>query len=767
MMKKRCAMMLTAATLAFGLSGCVSRGQFKLASDGKPVAEIVADAPEGSPLNTAAQEFRHWVGAISGAKLDIVKAPSGNFPNAIAFSADQSILDKYPEDAKKLAGNDGYAARLDGNTLHIFGSRPKGAINGAFKILFKNTDIIWARPNKEFGTLFSQNPNLVLDDCDHIDVPAYIMRGWQFPHGVTQQEFEWCIRNSANWTNASNGSNQRNKQYGMWEEAYFGHNLTGLYIRGDKYGESNPEYFSERNGKRLLPGKAGMSQLCFSNQEMTKDFIKEFDIRVAARPEASMYGVFIEDNYQTCQCKNCMEDIKLPDGTSIDKDDPRFLSTRFFLFLNQVARHAKIKCPYKKIQVYGYFFTEIPPAIDVEDNVIVLLCPIYKNVKFPVTALQNEYTGKRLNAWLKAAKDIIMYEYFGLTNEFPRPADVAFAQDLIYQYENGINKIHTELMSDDTSRPDSQTWKSRGLESWKSNAIYFWVMNELKWNPYANVNKLRKEFLQRVYREAAPYVEKYLQLTEKAWRASSERSTWNTPSANSWASLADLGYYQEACALLDQAKAIVKDPKTKKMVEELADPLQNNTYLKDWMKQKELVDKFNANPSAYKDVAINGDFETTMEDQAGEDTAREWLGTKIKGWSFWWLEPQGKYGIALTEGVNNSKCLFMDNVKNSCFIQGYDTKPGRVWLVTCKVKKSDPEDKPHIFIRWVKPDGKWLDQWDRYFRDPVDKTKDGWYTIQAVVTVPEGAGCLRALLGCNGCNGRILFDDYHAYDITE
>jgi hypothetical protein len=159
----------------------------------------------------------------------------------------------------------------------------------------------------------------------------------------------------------------------MIKEMFFGHNITGMYITADKYYKSHPEFFPEIKGKRVDFNHAKRRpQLCFTNQEMIECFKKEFEYHVQRIPGCKIYGIFAEDNYELCQCAKCREDIKLADGRVLKYGDPDFQSTRFFQFLTPIAEFAKKRFPDILISTYAYFFTEIPPAIDVPDNVIIL-----------------------------------------------------------------------------------------------------------------------------------------------------------------------------------------------------------------------------------------------------------------------------------------------------------------------------------------------------------------------------------------------------------
>ena len=160
---------LTSALMLMTLSA----GAFTVTEAGKPAAEIVVDVKAGAPIMKAAEELQHWIKEISGAELKIAEAPSADVKRHIRLTCASDILASFPEVAAKLAGNDGYAFKERGDELFVLGSGPKGVLNGAYQLLFKNTDIIWARPNLEFGTLFTPNPNLVFNTTDFIDTPYF------------------------------------------------------------------------------------------------------------------------------------------------------------------------------------------------------------------------------------------------------------------------------------------------------------------------------------------------------------------------------------------------------------------------------------------------------------------------------------------------------------------------------------------------------------------------------------------------------------------
>jgi hypothetical protein len=548
------------------------QAQIPLSKNGKPVAEIVVDSKADEVLDFASQELQHWIKEISGAKLPIVNKP-GKMEYKIFLQVNP---ENFKDDLKKMQGNDGYAVRAEGNNIYLFASKSKGILNGVFKLLFRNTDIIWARPNLEYGAIFSKNPDLVLTKTDYVDIPVYILRGWQMigPHHHLPSEL-WQIRNGSNWSGATIRYNPKFIKFGNVFEYGGGHNLTRLYIPEGKYFKEHPDFFPMIGGKRAKPSKSKTRvQLCFTNPEMTKAFIRELDEKIKVCLDYDTYRIMIEDNYSLCECPECLKPIKLANGETIDKDREAFRSTQFFMWLNKIAKYMQKHHPGKQILTFAYFFTEVPPCCKVEPNISISFCPIYKNSKKAMNTKENETTNAKFTGWLKSTNNLTLREYFGLTAPFPRPIDVIAVADWRYANKQGINKTYSEMYADATgSRMD-------GIKTWNLNSLYFWTMTNAAWNPYLDLDSLRKEFLKRVYGEAADDVGEFYKLTEEGWHKAGGTSKWNDKSGFLWRNCVREQNLLDKCReSLEKAARKITEPKAKKMLEGLRETFEEQIKL--------------------------------------------------------------------------------------------------------------------------------------------------------------------------------------------
>ncbi len=548
---KKLPVLLTALLI---LGGCTHT---RLTNNSRPEAEIIIDQDAHPAIVYAAEELQRWVREISGTELPSLNAP-GNAKTRIVLCVNPK---QFPDDLAKLNGNDGYAVRKTGNTVYLFGSQPKGVLNGVYKWLYKNTDIIWARPNTEFGTVFSKNPNLEFTHTDYIDVPVYVLRGWQMigpPNHVPSEE--WQVRNGSNWS-ALTSFNKDRVKYAPFFEFGGGHNLVGVYIPEKKYYGSHPEFYPLINGKRVRPSDYPAStQLCFTNPELLRTFIGEVDTHVKANSNYDTYRIMIEDNYNLCECPECLKPINIG-GKAIAPEDKAFRSTQFFLWLNQIARHMQTKYPGKRILTFGYFFTEIPPHCPVEPNISISFCPIYKDSKQPMTGTNNKIWNEQFLGWTKIGANLTWREYFGLVPPFPRPTDVIALEDWRYANSFGINRTYSEMYADAIGP------RMDGVKSWDMNSMYFWVMANGSWNPYRDVYEMRREFLARAYGPAADDVAEFYRITEDGWFKHPSISQWNDLCSASWrTSVVRPGTENQCRAALERALGKDLHPNARKML---------------------------------------------------------------------------------------------------------------------------------------------------------------------------------------------------------
>ena len=507
----------------------------KIAVKGEAAGYIATEVDAPRPVKLAARELQNYLRKITTARYPVQH--NWNIPGKTIFvlgtkdstpvreslnSADIKTLDKLKYD--------GYAVFRRANKIIIAGNNPRGVLNGVHRFIYKHTDFIWVRPYKELSNC-TVDPDLTLDVKDYIDNPEFRMRGWGANGNIAIKSDEYFVfvsRLCNNWSPGSSTANLsgRTMDHGFIIEFGGGHNMSSRWLPKNKYGKSNPDFYMLLDGKRRTEGRV---QLCYSNQEMIKVFIKEtLEIAKKLPSNTSTINIMIDDTQAYCECKNCVAPIKLPDGRVLTRKDSSYKSTLFFMFLNQVARAVAKECPSLDIKCFGYFFTAIPPEIPVEKNIRISFCPYVRNDKETLFGKSNQRWLERTRKYAAMSPGIIWREYYFSGAGFPRPQANIIAKDLRYINTLGIRMIYSELSWAD--RPIS-AHRKRPLNEhdfFNITGAEFWVINQLFWDPRQDPDQLRDEYIRRTYREAAPAVRKFYKAISESWLNDPRGSHYNS-----------------------------------------------------------------------------------------------------------------------------------------------------------------------------------------------------------------------------------------------
>lgn len=530
-----------------------------LTRNGKPLGEIVLAADASETEKTAAHELRHWIGEITGAMLPIVQTPSGE-DNVKIVLGKKFASGKYGDDLKKLEGSDGFAVRTKGKNIHIFGDIPKGTMNGVFAFIENNTDLIWARPNPEYGVIFSKNGNLNIVWADALSRPAAQLRGWLPNLGGEDDFWNWSDRNRNNYVT---GDAVRNQKWGDVSEFGGGHNLQSFIPKNDR------RYYPTIGGKKPDEISIWKHQICMSVPNLEETYAENVLRYIQEKSPAGIdtFNIKIEDNWGVCECEKCTAPITLADGRVLTVDDPAFRSTQFYRFLNKVTSIVNKTLPDLKIQTYAYFFTATPPKETLNPNIKILFCPyVRKDHRTPLCSPINDHWWKTLTAWSKMTPNVVIREYYGVFNE-GRPLAEVVAADVRNDLALGVNKFGAEI-NPDFVRLWSDGEIRGGGDEFDVNMMDYWVINRLYWNPNDDVEHLRKYFIRRTFREAAPEMERFFGAIRENWYQNKAISTWGERQVYNPALLGE-EKVDEMRAHLSAAAKLAVHPVSKTLIERI------------------------------------------------------------------------------------------------------------------------------------------------------------------------------------------------------
>lgn len=470
-----------------------------------------------------------WIDDVS-LSTDSTLPPDPDSPVHIHLGTPASypqLSQLFATDLAALQGSDGFAVRQQGNDLYIFGTEPGGVLNGVYDFLEKNTGILWTR-SIAVGTVYEPQPTIAIDAVNYSERSPFELRGWHLTGQGAGGEYhsdpgteQMMARNKLN-TKLAEFENLP-----LWEEQgkrgikpfNIGHNLP-FWLPNDVYFAAHPEYYNtDANGNPIPVGLE--TQINFYHPDVpgviagrVADFLADHPIDIV--------GIGINDTHYFEQAGYSDQPFVTENGVTIQPGEADYKSTVFYTFLNKIARQVKLTNPGVQIATYAYFFTEVPPRIALEDNIIIVLAPISGDDRKPMNTSDqgnpNQAYVTKLNGWMQKTSNIVMYNYYGafLSDKYERPIAAKVKADMQYYRQLGLTGVLPEGIADANG------------PNWGINALQFWLFQKLMWNPDADIAQLKADYISKVYGPAASAMTTYYNLIEQGWNMYDDVIAYNT-----------------------------------------------------------------------------------------------------------------------------------------------------------------------------------------------------------------------------------------------
>ncbi len=445
---------------------------------------IVSPETASLPERTAAGRLAYYLQQMTGQKVDIVSQ---------ADSRPAIFVGQSPQIAKMLGDINFAQFKTDeivlesvGNNLVVTGQRPRGTLYAVYTLLEK---FLGCRFWDYEINLIPKQKNLVLNDIHYRYTPPFLRRSlyhWPLPALPAlwksgKPEYAVICRCNADLT-ASNAI-----YGGIDSRAGFVHTFRRI-MPPKKYFPVHPEYFSLIKGKRVAE-----SQLCFSNQEMRKCFIKCADDYIKKSPDCHSISISQNDNMLFCQCPECKKLLQEEKGR---------WSGVMLRFVNEVAAELEKKHPGILVETLAYGPTIEPPLVTMpRSNIVVRLAGITTNYGYALNSTENQVYRDLLQRWKAITPHLAVWYY---TQNYanvmiPQPTLRHTAEDFRWLKQNGIKDIFIE-----------SSGTSNGVSD--MNRLRAYVYRRLLWNPGLDMNQLINEFLVGYYgKSSAPYVRSYIE----------------------------------------------------------------------------------------------------------------------------------------------------------------------------------------------------------------------------------------------------------------
>lgn len=440
-------------------------------------------ADDATPAETyAADEFRAHFAKAAGVELPIVKTVDR--PDRHVFIGPGKLMQASPVGfgVEAMGGEDLRIVARD-KLISIAGGRPRGTLYGVYTFL-----------EDYLGVRFLS--------VDHTHIPKLPAKVEVGPIDRTYQpklNFRWTYYGETNRNPAHAARLRVNtvtddpKYGGKTSQLLIGHTF-GTQIPSAKYGQEHPEYYALRGGKRLASGNDWYeSQPCLTNPDVLKIVTESVLAELRADPARENVIVGQNDNVQYCQCPNCKA-IDDREGTQMGS---------LLTFVNAVADAVAKEYPKAKVGTLSYQHTRKPPkALKPRPNVQIQLCSIECCQVHPIndpTCPLNVSFCADIEGWGRLTDQIYIWNYNTNFSNYllPHPNLRVIEPNVRYFFSQGAKGIFMQAAGGNVGAELSD--------------LRNYIMANLIWDPTRTGEKLRDEFLDLHYGQAAPPIRRYIE----------------------------------------------------------------------------------------------------------------------------------------------------------------------------------------------------------------------------------------------------------------
>ena len=475
-----------------------------IVADGKVCGEIVVPRKDVHAAEEyAAEELQKWIGELTGAYVPVVFEAQTNAAASVrVWVGAEFARRRFPADIQAIGASDGYAVRTvvrEGvRNVYVFGAVPRGTLHAAYQLIYRNSDIIWARPDPLIGTVYGKSGSFAVKEANFVSVPKSVTRSWQWNYHGPDHEKEWESRNLMNRIVEDPAS----KFAPCFVSGGHGHGIQHYIGRGENV-KAHPDWYPLVGGQRVPQ----CGQICFTAYDMIPTYVSNMVSEIRAtypnkRPhqvKIDWFNLSCADNWTCCECPRCMQPFVCENGKTVTKEADNFRSAQCFTFLNKVAREIRKTYPQVKVATYAYEFTLPVPPFPLEPNVCVEYCPYGLNEKAPIYDDDTNSAWHRyLDDWCSVCAGVWVRMYLGWANTFPRSLEYPVRDNGLY-----YQKLRHPVAHFSSEHPvDWDTKLQPAVQIWDVSGMTAWCICRMWWDPTQDLEAIRTDYCRRAYREA-------------------------------------------------------------------------------------------------------------------------------------------------------------------------------------------------------------------------------------------------------------------------
>jgi hypothetical protein len=482
--------------LCLFLSSSSIEKQVEITKDGQALVKIVISSSASKEVEFAAKELQHYIGQISGARIEIATDKLPIRGKSIFVGRCKGNV-SYLRDNKMLSAEAFHIVTKDGNLL-LDARNEHGIAFAVYSFLEEYLDVHWLWPG-ELGEVVPGKKTLIIPGIDKVEEPDFHWRSRMITDdGVEDEVLLW---------------EKRNRWGGF--KVYGGHSLSEVFPPAI-YAKTHPEFYALVGGVRDVPtadydNKHGC-QVCTTNPEVIRIAAEWANNFFEKHPEYDAVNMSMNDGggLGYCQCERCraLDDGRriekpLDSDESLSKDSVKniVITDRIFTYINKIAEQVTKKHPGKYVMCYAYSQYKRPPKnVVLRDNVI----PQYTQwsaYRHANDELKQQHQ-RIIKGWTSAAHNTAIYEYYinGSWPSLPRIAPSLYADNIKELYREGVKLYYTQAGTD-----------------FAVNGTNYYVAGKLLWNSNFDENEILESYYMEGFGAAAEYIKQYFKRLENGW----------------------------------------------------------------------------------------------------------------------------------------------------------------------------------------------------------------------------------------------------------
>ena len=457
-------MLLFLAALPF--AGCAQKSEMKISKSGKALVPIVLSDNPTRCETYAANELAEHLKKICGGDFKIIKlSEASGADGAIYVGNSPKTRELLPDFDPKTAAFDSVAVETVGKNLVLTGHAKRGTLYAVYTFLEDNIGVRWWADD---GTFIPENPDIKIGAIKTRYAPPLTYRRIDYRVGF-DPVLSGRLKSGILLMKDAELRKEIDDTFAIWCHSFY------KIIPPEKYFKEHPEWFSMINGRRTFKD----AQLCLSNEDMTKEAVKNVLEALRKKPHARFVHVSQNDWINPCDCPKCKAFEAAHGGER---------SASVINFANKIGEAIEKEFPDVSVVTFAYQYTRsAPKSIKPRKNVWVELCSIECDFAHPLETDKDFGFTKDILDWSKLTKNLTIWDYVTCFKNYaiPYPNFGVLAPNVRFFAKNGAVGLFEQ--SDQTNVAGDFV------------RFRLWYLSHLLWNPALDEKKLAKEFFDGYY----------------------------------------------------------------------------------------------------------------------------------------------------------------------------------------------------------------------------------------------------------------------------